>query len=97
MIHREKRHHYLHNLALKGLGVGCFKTILKVFSFTEVKITVQCLYFFFPGYVSDALRQAQVKVVDQSICSGLGVYGAFITPRMICAGSMTGGLDSCQV
>ncbi|KAM9723131.1 serine protease hepsin isoform 2-T2 [Menidia menidia] len=48
------------------------------------------------GFVSDELRQAQVKVIAQSLCSSMGVYGAFITPRMICAGSISGEVDSCQ-
>uniref|UniRef100_A0A3B3CQG1 Transmembrane protease serine 3-like n=1 Tax=Oryzias melastigma TaxID=30732 RepID=A0A3B3CQG1_ORYME len=46
--------------------------------------------------IGDELRQAQVKVIAQVTCSSLRVYGDFITPRMICAGSMAGGLDSCQ-
>uniref|UniRef100_A0A3P9L7S0 Peptidase S1 domain-containing protein n=1 Tax=Oryzias latipes TaxID=8090 RepID=A0A3P9L7S0_ORYLA len=37
-----------------------------------------------------------VKIIAQVTCSSLRVYGDFITPQMICAGSMAGGLDSCQ-
>ncbi|XP_047217959.1 transmembrane protease serine 6-like isoform X2 [Girardinichthys multiradiatus] len=48
------------------------------------------------GFVSEDLRQAQVKVIAQSICSRQAVYGAFITPRMICAGNILGEVDSCQ-
>lgn len=56
-----------------------------------------CVITNISGFVSENLQEAQVNVIAQSVCSSLAIYGAFITPRMICAGSLSGGIDSCQV
>ena len=50
-----------------------------------------------PGFVTNDLRQAQVKVIAQSVCSHSSVYGTYLTPQMICAGTLNGGADACQV
>lgn len=43
-----------------------------------------------------ALRKVTVPLIATSTCNGASAYGGDITARMICAGSMSGGIDSCQ-
>lgn len=43
----------------------------------------------------DILQRAWVGIVDQKACSTL--YNFSLTDRMVCAGFLEGGVDSCQV
>uniref|UniRef100_A0A3B5PU14 Peptidase S1 domain-containing protein n=1 Tax=Xiphophorus maculatus TaxID=8083 RepID=A0A3B5PU14_XIPMA len=70
------------------------KSVLTCLSLTIFLSPVWKLLLY--GFVSENLQEAQVNVIAQSVCSSLAIYGAFITPRMICAGSLSGGVDSCQ-
>jgi trypsin len=49
------------------------------------------------GAGSDILREALVPIVSDSVCGQSDVYGsAFSATVMVCAGFLTGGVDSCQ-
>lgn len=41
------------------------------------------------------LQQAEVRIINETVCSQL--IADEITPQMICAGILTGGVDTCQV
>ncbi|XP_015806980.1 transmembrane protease serine 4a isoform X2 [Nothobranchius furzeri] len=48
------------------------------------------------GVVSDTLQVAHISLIGRSTCASPAIYGSHITQRMICAGSMKGGVDACQ-
>lgn len=45
--------------------------------------------------VAPVLQKAEVRIINVTVCSRLMDDG--ITPRMICAGVLSGGIDACQV
>lgn len=46
---------------------------------------------------SPFLREVQVSLIDFKKCNDYLVYDSYLTPRMMCAGDLRGGRDSCQV
>uniref|UniRef100_A0A674ILF2 Transmembrane serine protease 4 n=1 Tax=Terrapene triunguis TaxID=2587831 RepID=A0A674ILF2_9SAUR len=47
--------------------------------------------------LSKALQQAQIKLIDSNTCNALAAYQGEVSDKMICAGLMEGGVDTCQV
>lgn len=48
------------------------------------------------GRLSSTLQRANISVISMSICTSLAVYSTAVTDRMLCAGYMSGKVDSCQ-
>uniref|UniRef100_A0A671L759 Transmembrane serine protease 4a n=1 Tax=Sinocyclocheilus anshuiensis TaxID=1608454 RepID=A0A671L759_9TELE len=68
-------------------------------SFHQIPLIPQTLTLsgcFPAGNLSPKLQKAQIPLIDPAQCSSPTVYGASVTPRMICAGYLTGGVDACQ-
>uniref|UniRef100_A0A8C9A6N5 Transmembrane protease serine 3 n=1 Tax=Prolemur simus TaxID=1328070 RepID=A0A8C9A6N5_PROSS len=48
------------------------------------------------GDASPVLNHAAVPLISNKICNHREVYGGIISPSMLCAGYLKGGVDSCQ-
>ncbi|PKU36735.1 transmembrane protease serine 3 [Limosa lapponica baueri] len=48
------------------------------------------------GDTSDTMNYAGVPLISNAICNHRDVYGGIITPSMLCAGFLKGGVDTCQ-
>ncbi|KAG8522290.1 Transmembrane protease serine 4 [Galemys pyrenaicus] len=48
------------------------------------------------GKMSDVLLQASVQVIDSTRCNAEDAYQGEVTEKMLCAGSLEGGVDTCQ-
>ncbi|ELK08478.1 Transmembrane protease, serine 3 [Pteropus alecto] len=50
----------------------------------------------FNGDASAVLNHAAVPLISNKLCNHRDVYGGIISPSMLCAGYLKGGVDSCQ-
>uniref|UniRef100_A0A8D0GQU0 Peptidase S1 domain-containing protein n=1 Tax=Sphenodon punctatus TaxID=8508 RepID=A0A8D0GQU0_SPHPU len=48
------------------------------------------------GPSPNILQEATVKLIDSHTCNRKEVYNGEISPRMLCAGYLEGGIDACQ-
>lgn len=60
------------------------------------KLTFLCVFLLTDGPSADVVMEAKVPLLPQSTCkSALGKE--LVTNTMLCAGYLSGGIDSCQV
>uniref|UniRef100_A0A8C9F9B9 Peptidase S1 domain-containing protein n=1 Tax=Pavo cristatus TaxID=9049 RepID=A0A8C9F9B9_PAVCR len=54
------------------------------------------IYAVITGWGTHTYQEATVKLIDSDTCNRKEVYDGDITPRMLCAGYLEGGVDACQ-
>lgn len=74
------------NKARRG-GKRCSKTP-HVFTYAALPSLVT-------GSGASILQKAEIRLINQSVCNEL--LTDQLTPRMMCVGILTGGVDACQV
>ncbi|XP_030060902.1 suppressor of tumorigenicity 14 protein [Microcaecilia unicolor] len=72
----------------------CLPTKPKVFSYSTICYVTGWGALKENGEPARTLQEAKVKIINHNVCNKL--YEASITPRMLCAGDLSGGIDSCQ-
>lgn len=55
------------------------------------------VFFSIEGKTSAVLQEAQVEIIPSNVCNSSDAYGGLVNDNMICAGSLWGGTDTCQV
>lgn len=58
-------------------------------------LMLQQICFTFSGKISSILQKANIEMIDRNTCSS--IYATMLSQRMVCAGNLKGGVDSCQV
>ncbi|KFQ09325.1 Suppressor of tumorigenicity 14 protein, partial [Leptosomus discolor] len=66
-------------------GTVCYGTVCYVTGWGVIKEN---------SHLAKTLQEARVRMINQSICNKL--YDDLITSRMLCAGNLNGGVDTCQ-
>jgi len=51
---------------------------------------------FVDGPISPRLQRINATIIDRAICNGPDSYNGLVKDGMICAGTMAGGVDTCQ-
>jgi hypothetical protein len=59
-------------------------------------LSIFSCYSFYACYMYH-IFQATVDIISRATCNSASSYNGIITPEMVCAGILAGGIDTCQV
>lgn len=73
----------------------CLLTVHTCITF-KIVLQINLNFVFVHGSeLATVLQEAEVRIINETVCSQL--IKDELTPQMICAGVLTGGVDACQV
>lgn len=80
-----------------ALNLGFANSLGTDFEATAVlsRVRSDSVFVLTSGELASRLQEASVKIINRNTCNKL--YDDAVTPRMLCAGSLLGGVDACQV